>query len=158
MGRKKTEISFIEAMRKLHNAGMDTSAAPNRSLPNEDIMLIEERVTHIFGLIEKDNRPANNMLFFVMYDIESNKVRYQVVKYLLKQGCLRVQKSVFLADLPSVTYDVIRNDLAQVQACYENNDSILIVPISTDYLNAMKIIGQKIDIDIITKSKNILFF
>ena len=98
------------------------------------------------------------MLFFVMYDIESNKVRHQVAKYLIKRGCFRIQRSIFLADLTPETYSQIKNDLIEVQACYENEDSILITPISTDTLNSMKIIGKNIDVDVITRSKNTLFF
>ena len=98
------------------------------------------------------------MLCFVMYDIESNKVRTQVAKYLLRKGCLRIQNSVFLADLTSEDYQRVRADLAQVQSYYDNNDSILVVPISTDYLQAMKIIGRSIDVDIILKSQSTLFF
>lgn len=45
-----------------------------------------------------------------------------------------------------------------MQACYENSDSILVVPISTDYLKAMKVIGQTINVDVITKTSNTLFF
>jgi CRISPR-associated protein Cas2 len=41
---------------------------------------------------------------------------------------------------------------------YDNNDSILIVPLSEDYARAMKIIGQDVDIDLILHSKNTLFF
>ena len=99
-----------------------------------------------------------NMLFFVMYDIESNKVRNQVAKYLLRKGCFRVQRSIFLADLNNQDYEQIRLDLSEVQACYDNHDSIMIVPISTDFLRSMKIIGKSIDIDIIMNSKNTLFF
>ena len=98
------------------------------------------------------------MLFFVMYDIESNKVRRYIVKYLEKKGCTRVQKSIFLANLSMETYQEIRNDLTEVQAAYDNQDSILVVPITSDYLRSMKIIGQNIDIDIITQSKTTLFF
>ena len=98
------------------------------------------------------------MLFFVMYDIESNKVRAQIAKYLIRKGCTRIQRSIFLADLASSEYNTIRQDLAAVQAAYDNKDSILIVPISTDYLQAMKVIGQKIELDIIMHSKNTLFF
>lgn len=98
------------------------------------------------------------MLFFVMYDIESNKVRRYVVKYLERQGCTRIQKSIFLADLEMSKFNEIKNDLAEVQAVYENNDSILVVPITTEYLRSMKIIGQNIDIDVITHSRNTLFF
>jgi len=98
------------------------------------------------------------MLFFVMYDIEDKRVRNLVSKYLVKKGCTRIQKSIFLADLPSSKYEKIRNDLTEVQAAYENLDSILVVPISTDYLKSMKIIGKNISVDVITKSKNTLFF
>ena len=98
------------------------------------------------------------MLFFVMYDIESNKVRRHIAKYLIKKGCTRIQRSIFLADLSSVLYEEIKKDLAEVQAMYENTDSILIVPISVNYLESMKIIGQNLDIDIIAHKKNTLFF
>ena len=36
------------------------------------------------------------MLFFVMYDIESNKVRYLIAKYLERHGCTRIQVLSFL--------------------------------------------------------------
>lgn len=98
------------------------------------------------------------MLFFVMYDIESDKTRRLVVKYLENKGCTRIQKSIFLADLPMDKYQAIRDDLTEVQAAYNNNDSILVVPITTDYLRAMKIIGQNINVDIITHTKNTMFF
>lgn len=98
------------------------------------------------------------MLYFVMYDIESNKVRTNVAKFLLKMGCFRIQETIFLADTSHEKYDKIRNVLTDVQALYENNDSILVVPISTDYLKSMKIIGKQIDVDIIMRNKSTLFF
>ena len=45
-----------------------------------------------------------------------------------------------------------------LQTSNENKDSILVVPISPDYLRSMKIIGQKIELDIILHNKNTLFF
>lgn len=160
MPRKKKEPpGFIEVMRKLAKAGLKGSPQPNRPVPDDEgITTLEERVTKILGLVNTKNRPASNMIFFVMYDIQDNKVRKQVHKYLLKMGCYRVQRSVFLADLANSKYDQIRSDLTEVQEAYENEDSILIVPISTDYLTAMKIIGQTIDIDVITQRRNTLFF
>ena len=98
------------------------------------------------------------MLFFVMYDIESNKVRRLVANYLQRKGCVRIQRSIFLADLDAKEYNTIRMDLTEVQSAYENEDSILIVPISSEYLRSMKIIGQKIELDIIMHNKNTLFF
>lgn len=140
-------------------AGISDNKMINR-LPNDydAIPDLPIRVREIIGLINRPQRPAINMLFFVMYDIESNKVRYQIAKYLLRVGCLRVQRSIFLADLSTDKYDMIRRDLTEVQSLYNNHDSILVVPISTDYLQAMKVIGKSIDLDIIMKSKNTLFF
>ena len=98
------------------------------------------------------------MLFFVMYDIESDKVRRHVAKYLERKGCTRVQRSIFLADLDAADYQEIKTDLAEVQSLYDNHDSIIVCPISTDQLRAMRIIGQQIDVDIITHNRNTLFF
>ena len=78
--------------------------------------------------------------------------------YLQRKGCTRVQKSIFLADLPISDYQEIRDDLTEVQAAYDNNDSILVVPISTDHLRSMKIIGQSVAVDVIMHNKNTLFF
>ena len=98
------------------------------------------------------------MLFFVMFDIESNKVRYNVIKYLERMGCHRIQKSIFLANLNIEKFDNIKKDLAEVQALYDNHDSIIVCPVPSDYLRNMKIIGQNINLEIITQSKNTLFF
>ncbi len=157
---KKKELSFVEKMKRISRAGISGSSYTNRRTPGNlsDLKTLEERVELLLNIVKRTKRPADQMLFFVMYDISSTKVRNQIVKYLLKNGCLRVQKSIFLADLPLSKYNQIRDDLVEVQQCYENEDSILIVPISTDYLQAMKIIGQQIDIDLIMKKKNTLFF
>ncbi len=159
MDKSKTPKDYIEVLRKLKQAGLSESPPPNHSTNEADrLTSIEERIDKIIGVINHEKRPIGNMLFFVMYDIESNKVRYNVVKYLEKQGCVRVQKSIFLADLSNEKYEEIRNDLTEVQSLYENNDSILICPVSTDLLKSMKVIGQNINFDIIVKNKNTLFF
>lgn len=157
--KKKEPPSFVEKMQKFIHAGISGSAVPNR-IDNDldNLSSLEERVSKVLGIVNRSNRSATSMLFFVMYDIESNKVRNQVVKYLQRKGCVRVQKSIFLADLEIAEYNNIRNDLAEVQAAYENKDSILVVPISSDYLRSMKIIGQKVELDVIMHSKNTLFF
>ena len=146
-------------MLHLAKSGIADSPPPNREIDECDEMEnLEKRLHSIFELVNKKKRNTGNMLFFVMYDIENNKVRRYVVKYLEHKGCTRVQKSIFLADLSIEQYQDIRNDLAEVQAVYENKDSILVVPISTDYLKAMKVIGQNVDIDIIMHTRNTLFF
>ncbi|MCF0164600.1 MAG: CRISPR-associated endonuclease Cas2 [Bacteroidales bacterium] len=152
-------IDYLERLKKLASAGLEKSPPPNRFLDEwDELPSLKARSEKLLGLVNNNGRKSTNMLFFVMYDIEDNRVRRYIVKYLEKQGCVRVQKSIFLADLDHAKYEQIKNNLADVQAVYENHDSILVVPISTDYLKAMKIIGQNINIDVITHSKNTLFF
>lgn len=161
MGRKKQEpLPLVEIMKRLKKSTLDSNEKVRKKPRGEsdDLEELDVRVKKILGLINQPKRKSSNMLFFVMYDIESNKVRRQIAKYLLREGCFRIQRSIFLPDKPSDKVDKIRTDLAAVQACYDNMDSILVVPISTDYLKAMKVIGKSIDVDIIMKTKSTLFF
>lgn len=119
---------------------------------------LDARISSILGVLRKSKEKDGNMIFFVMYDIESNKVRRYIVKYLQRLGCHRVQRSIFLADLPYEKYKEVKSDLAAVQSMYENNDSILVAPVPADYIKNMSIIGQNINIDLILHSKNTLFF
>ena len=155
MPRKKKQLSFAEQVNKIHSSGLPRDKPPLGSIDN--LVSLEQRIQEIFGIINKKHSRLY-MTFFVMYDIENDKVRNQVVKYLLRKGCMRIQKSIFLADLKHEIYTQIKDDLSEVQACYENNDSIIVCPISTDYLQALRIIGKNIDIDIVLKNKNTLFF
>ena len=152
-------IPYIEILRKLSRAGVQNSPTINRRTGDlSNMKTLKERVDFLMGVVNKPTRTATNMLFFVMYDIESDKVRYHIAKYLERKGCTRIQRSIFLADLDKTVYDQIKNDLIEVQALYDNHDSIIVCPISTDQLRAMKVIGEDICIDIITRSRNTLFF
>ena len=155
MPRKKKQVTFAEKVRKVYGSGLPRNKPPSGAI--DDLMSLEQRIREILGIIDKKHNQIY-MTFFVMYDIENDKVRNQVVKYLIRKGCMRIQKSIFLADLEQEIYVQIRDDLAEVQACYENNDSIIVCPISTDYLRALRIIGKNVDIDIVLKTKNTLFF
>lgn len=98
------------------------------------------------------------MTFFVMYDIEDDKIRKAIAKYLLSQGCMRIQGSVFLADLSVDKYKTIKETVATLQGSYDNNDSILLVPVDRDNILSMDMIGRKIRTDIILGSSSVLFF
>ena len=116
------------------------------------------RVEKLLSIAKQAKRNPGSMLFFIMYDIESDKVRRLVAKYLIRQGCYRIQRSIFLADLPHEKCEKIKTDLTEVQAAYDNQDSILVVPISTDLIRAMKVIGLNIEIDVIMRNQSTLFF
>ena len=68
------------------------------------------------------------------------------------------RQSIFLANLSMEKYEQIKRDMVEVQSLYENHDSIIVCPVSSDILRSMKIIGQNINLDVITQSKNTLFF
>lgn len=124
----------------------------------EELATLEERIKVILDIINKREHKSTDVIFFVMYDIASNKVRRTVVKYLLRQGCYRVQRSIFLADLSAEKCALIQKDLTAVQAMYDNKDSIFIVPLSIDYIRSMKVIGENVDFDLILKTKTTMFF
>ncbi len=163
MPRKKySDLPFVQAVKIVKQASLqDAKQLQKNNVPPKDwenIESLQERVDKLLGIVNNEKRKSTNMLFFVMYDIESNKVRTLVFKYLKKQGCINIQKSVFLGDTSIEKFNSIKANLTQVQECYDNSDSILIVPISTDYLKSMKIIGKQIDMDIIMNNRNTLFF
>ena len=159
MSRRKHDVSAEEILQRIVQAGVKDNEIIKRCSEDEESQLdsLPDRIRKLLT-ISDNQRKCTDMLFFVMYDIAHNKVRNMVAKYLIKRGCYRIQKSIFLADLPPEDFNKIKSDLAEVQAAYDNNDSILIVPISTDYLKSMKIIGQNIDVDLIMRNKNTLFF
>jgi CRISPR-associated protein Cas2 len=157
MAKKRIELTLPQRLAKLKHAGVEGSRMISTNSPEwEPMDSLEERVKQLLGIVS--NAKVTDMLFFVMYDIESNKVRQQIAKYLLKMGCFRIQRSIFLAELDSEKHERIRSDLTEVQSYYDNHDSILIVPVSTELIKSMKIIGKSIDVDIIMRTKNTLFF
>ena len=143
----------------LKHSGLEDSPVINRlGVDVDELPTLEERVNKLLGLIHQTKKQGGKMLFFVMYDIESNKVRYNIVKYLERMGCYRIQKSIFLANLSTEKCEDIKRALAEVQSLYDNHDSIIVCPVSSDLLRSMKIIGQNINLDLVTQSKTTLFF
>lgn len=98
------------------------------------------------------------MLYLVMYDIEDDRVRTMIAKYLLRKGCIRIQKSVYLADTPREVFEEIATTLKEVNQLYDNHDSIILLPLSIDELRSMKIIGKDVDLSLFTDPPNLLFY
>ena len=156
--KKKSEMSFVEKMLLLHKAGLTHNNMSSETKDYDEIDDLSLRIKKILEISERNHLDSKKMLYFVMYDIENNKVRTLISKYLIKKGCQRVQKSIFFAESERSVYNEIKKDLLEVQESYDNNDSIFLVPVSTDQMRAMKIIGQNIDFDIVIQGKNTLFF
>lgn len=115
------------------------------------------RVAQILGLVNQNPQKNTAMFHIIMYDIENNRVRREVAKYLLAQGCIRVQKSVYFARLKPGAARKMWDDLKAVQAAYDNEDSIILAPVDTQSLGSMKIVGKDLQIDILVDRPNTLF-
>ncbi len=157
--KKKEPLTFHQKLVKIKNAGLSHIRPPNRKdSAVDDLETLGERIDRIFELFNKLRNDPARMIYFIMYDIENNKVRTQIAKYLKKKGCVRVQKSIFLASTERIVFDEIHRTIKEVQEVYDNYDSVFFVPVSVDQLRAMKIVGQSISYELIIGSKNTLIF
>ena len=157
---KKKELSFVEIIRKIQRAGIESKGGilNNSDKETDELEPIGERLQKILQIVKSFKGIPENMIFFIMYDIEHNKIRTQIAKYLIANGCTRIQKSVYLAELNRKKYIEIHDTLKEIQQAYDNNDSIMFVPVSSDVVSGMKIIGQNISFDFILDNKNTVFF
>ena len=155
--KPRDEITFQQRMMKLRKAGISGLHGLRQGGGIDELPSLPERIDRVLGVLNTQMNNPRQMIYFIMYDIESNKVRTLVAKYLIRKGCTRVQKSIFIASTERPVFDEIRKDLKEVQECYDNSDSILLVPVSTDEIRSMKVIGQNIDFDLALKNKNTLF-
>ena len=122
-------------------------------------LAIEDKVVKIEEWLDKIKiNKSKTMLYLVMYDIENDKIRTQIAKYLIKKGCLRIQKSVYLTKSSRTTYNEICEILKEINSMYENVDSIFVLPVPEEKFHHMKVIGKNIEFEIVTKPKNVLFF
>ncbi len=126
---------------------------------SDDILApLPDRIKTILGIIKHKPQKATTMNYMIMYDIEDNKVRRLVSKYLEKEGCIRIQKSVFMANTDHPKFNTIHNTLKDINEFYENADSIILVPVNVADVRSMKLIGSNVNIDILVDPPNTIFF
>jgi len=158
MGRpKKQEFSLQEALLRLKTAGIREPGPP---LSDEESQLapLQERIRQVLHILQPSNNKATAMTYLIFYDISDNKVRGLVAKYLKKKGCVRIQKSVFIAHSENRYFQEIYITLQEVNSYYENEDSIILVPVNASDVRSMKLIGKNVHIDTLTDKPNTLFF
>lgn len=151
-------VSTDEILERMHQAGLTDLPDKPATRQSKEIGSIDSRISAIINLTQNNMRKATNTIFLVMYDIENDKIRRMVAKYLIAQGCIRIQNSIFMADTTKERCEAIKRDLAEVQACYDNTDSIVVVPLSMTNVESMHIIGRSIDLDLIIKNRSTIFF
>ena len=158
MTKRKKELSFYERIVKIKRAGLNGDTDLTTPANTPEMMPLSERLPLVDKILRNfKHKKPDDMYAFIMYDIENNKIRTQVAKYLIKNGCTRVQKSVFLAAVKRKKFMELYQTLKEINAMYDNHDSLFFVPVGEDILNNMKIVGLNIDFELITNTPNTLF-
>ena len=157
---RKITYDLREKLRKIREAGLRDSESESYSASkdSEPILRLEDRIREILKIARDPLKNPYDMLFMVMYDIEDNRVRTHIAKYLLSKGCIRIQKSVYMARLHQRLFSEISETLHEVQETYDNQDSIVLVPIQAASIGSMKIIGKDIQVQSLTDPPSTLFF
>ncbi len=158
MAKKKKEIPFYERIARIRRAGLGKTADLTTPLYKPEMLPLSERLPEVDRILRNfSHRKIDDMYAFIMYDIENNKIRTQVAKFLIRNGCTRIQKSVFLAAVKQKKFMEIYQTLKEVNAMYDNEDSLFFVPVGEDILNNMKVVGKNMDFELITNPGNTLF-
>lgn len=161
---KKKVYTTKEKLLMLKEAGLtvDKTVNSNESITNNEsdtfIDSLSDRIQKVLNIIQSKPLKSVDMLALIMYDIENNKVRTLLAKYLIENGCVRIQKSVYLLRSSRKLFQEIEQTIKEIQELYENEDSILLVPIPINTPESMKIIGKDIQIDTLVNKPNTLFF
>lgn len=122
-------------------------------------MPIDQKIHAMMEWMNKQSRIKSNvMLYLIMYDIENNKIRTHIAKYLTKKGCLRIQKSVYLSKSSVSVMKEISKTLKEINEVYHNHDSIFLLPVPEEKFSNITVIGQNIEFELVTKPKNVIFF
>ena len=153
---KQKRRSLKDRLEHLKKAGL---RSPPATIPAADqLPELNDRIAQIVGIIQAEPVKATTMVYLIMYDITDNKVRTEVAKYLIGAGCTRIQKSVYLIKTANARFQEIHDTLREVNELYANEDSIILVPVNSSDVRAMKLIGHNVDIELITDPPNTLFF
>jgi CRISPR-associated protein Cas2 len=83
------------------------------------------------------------VLTWVVYDIANDRTRLKVAKRCLDFGLYRVQKSVFLGDLPPNRVEEIL--LASRDLLNVKTDSVYVFPMCRQDFDNVQIVGQGFD-------------
>lgn len=104
-----------------------------------------------------DNINNSDVIFLVMYDISDEYTRRMVVAHLQREGCLRIQRSVFMGNLPYSRMMDIARTLKELWQASGADDSYIILPLRKESVDAMAICGDRSNIDMILRRQGIVF-
>lgn len=149
----RSQLTLAQALARLKEKGLHPPS--DASLEGIDDLTL--RIREILGILQEKPLKADEMTYLIMYDIENDKVRLQIARYLLREGCIRVQRSVFIARSENSRFQSILDTLKEVNEHYANKDSIILVPVNATDVRSMKLIGRNVQLDTLMDPPNTLF-
>ena len=104
-----------------------------------------------------NKRPAlRSRLIICTYDISETRQRNVVVKCLKSSGMHRVQKSVFMAEISERAYKLMRAQFKSMEAEFESQDHIMLMPFTEQQLIGMHVTGKSLDVPYLLNRKRVL--
>ena len=125
--------------------------------PDDLLLPLPDRIRLLLNILRDKPQKSTSMNYLILYDIENNKIRRLISKYLVQKGCVRVQKSVFLCHTDHIEFEDIKQTLADINEAYDNSDSIILVPMNISDARSMKLIGKNVNIAQIVDPPNTVF-
>jgi len=116
-----------------------------------------EAIIELINSAYTETMAINRIQCFVLYDIEDNKVRKYISDFLERMGLVRIQKSVFFGNLKNRVYDEVCSALSDVNKLYQNDDSLMVVPVFRENVRGMKVIGKEVDFHYIADKPVVVF-
>lgn len=89
------------------------------------------------------------MNYLISYDIQEDNLRLKVSKFLLKRGCERIQKSVFVSmEMSNKEFKTFEQKLGDlVKNKFQSSDSIWVVSIPRQQLEESLCLGSRTALD-----------
>ena len=126
-------------------------------LPDE-LDQLEERIRQFVELIDELSQSDITMTpFFVSYDISNNRIRTQIMNYLLQKGMTRLQRSVYFGQSSSKVFNQIKKTLQEINSVLDPQDSIFILPVNREICNRMNFIGMDMALEVTRPHQHTLF-
>lgn len=80
------------------------------------------------------------MLYWIIYDISSNKVRSRISRICKNYGFIRVQKSSFMGELSRNKMEMLSLEIKNLNP--QNSDCIFIIPACKECFSNKEIMGH----------------
>jgi CRISPR-associated protein Cas2 len=147
---------FATRVREARAAGMRYTAFKRQ----EDAGTAMERAQQVMEFFAQANAEGKNdeVVFWICYDVSNNRIRRYLAKFLIKKGCIRVQRSVFLGRMRRPAFQSLCRALHEVNEMYENHDSVIVMPVSTDSADKTRFIGENVSVEWVLNPRRMLWF